>query len=478
VAGLLAAGVAHFVELQTGIAVIATRLLFWLLIALVVTMPAREAISRPASSRSRKARRRPARKPNQTILTRTELLAAELLMGAILATMAFALLNPQADPGKALPGLTLILGGTWVLGGLPWLDSGAFQGQHWLRRYAYVAWTWALAFVVPHLVVSVVLGDGTLALYVYVVYLAATAGLIAVMLARPGQAELPFAGSWAWVYLILGALVAMLIVRTNLDVARADIDVKLGLSYANAARFDDAIPLFERATHLAPYQDSYALYLAGAYAEKARTLGPPDSEAWFQRAQEALEWGQRLNPLNPDHPAKLGLLHRLWGDAATDPDPRRQHLQQALSYYRQAASLAPQSAQIHSEMGLTYQALGDLEAAIAEYERAANLNPRSLEHHLRLADALLARGDLGAAVRTFRRAVNFNRDETLKMAQDAVAQRPKDFAAHRDLAVVHWVLGDHDQAIAEMEVALQMAPAEELPALERLMSALESSLQP
>jgi tetratricopeptide (TPR) repeat protein len=475
-AGLLAAGVAHFVELQTGIAVIATRLLFWLLIALVVTMPARETISQPAPSRSRRGRRRLGRRADQANGGRTELVAGGLLMGTLLATIGFALITPQGDPGVTFLALGLILGGTWALGFGVW-DFGFRSGQS-ASVYAYVSWSWALAFLLPHLLFNLVIADGTLALYAYVAYMAVTAGLVAVMLTRPGQAELPFASSWAWMHLTLAALVVMLIISTNLNVARADIDVKLGLSYANAGRFDEAIPLFERATRLAPYQDSYALYLAGAYAEKGRTLGPPESETWFQRAQGALEWGQRLNPLNPDHPAKLGLLHRLWADAALDPSSRRQHLQQAVSYYQEAATLSPQAAQIHSEMGLAYQALGDLDAAIAEYERAATLNPRTLELHLRLADALLARGDLGSAVRAFRRAVTFNREGVVRMAQDAVAQRPQDFAAHRDLAVLHWVLGDRDQAVAEMEVALQMAPAEDQPALQRLMTVLQSSELP
>ncbi len=476
VAGLLAAGVAHFVELQTGIAVIATQLLFWLLIALVVTMPAREALSQRTPSRSRKRPRRPGRRADQANGGRAELMASGLLMGAVLATIAFALITPQGNPGVAFLALGLILGGTWALGFGVW--DFEFRSGRPLGAYAYVSWSWALAFLLPHLFVNLVLADGTLALYVYVVYMAVTAGLIAIVLARPGEVELPFARSWAWMHLILAALVAMLIISTNLDVARADIEVKLGLSYANAGRFDEAIPLFERATRLAPYQDSYALYLAGAYAEKARTLRAAESETWFQRAQEALEWGRKLNPLNPDHPAKLGLLHWLWADAGLDPDSRRQHLQQALSYYQEAATLAPQSAQIHSEMGLTYQALGDLDKAIAEYERAATLNPRALEHHLRLADAVLARGDLGSAVRAFRHAVSVNRDETLRMAREAVSRHSGDFAPHRDLAILHWVLGDHEKAVGEMEVALQMAPPEERPALERFMSALKSSPQP
>ena len=128
---LLSAIVAHFVEIQFGIAITATRTYFWLYAALVAIIghywqeePAPEAAaetSPPDSPRQRRGRRRRGRGKLQTSnfkLPNLELLTHSLLVGLILATTSFDLITHQFDlraNGPVIFGLLFVI---WLFGGV------------------------------------------------------------------------------------------------------------------------------------------------------------------------------------------------------------------------------------------------------------------------------------------------------------------------------------------------------------------------
>jgi tetratricopeptide (TPR) repeat protein len=119
------------------------------------------------------------------------------------------------------------------------------------------------------------------------------------------------------------------------------------------------------------------------------------------------------------------------------------------------------------------QALDHLDLAIVHLERAAQLGPRVLDAHLLLGQAYLDRGDFDRAAEAYRQAVKLDRDGALKAKESEVRAAPQSGVAHRNLALMYWVVGRHEEAMAEAQTALQMAPADDRSGLERLIAALQ-----
>jgi tetratricopeptide (TPR) repeat protein len=74
--------------------------------------------------------------------------------------------------------------------------------------------------------------------------------------------------------------------------------------------------------------------------------------------------------------------------------------------------------------------------------------------------------------------VKLDRDGALKAKESEARAAPQSWTAHRNLALMYWVMGRHEEAMAEAQAALQMAPADDRPGLERFIVALQSVPQP
>jgi Flp pilus assembly protein TadD len=100
---------------------------------------------------------------------------------------------------------------------------------------------------------------------------------------------------------------------------------------------------------------------------------------------------------------------------------RSKDYEAALDHFRQATTLAPESAEYHNNLGYTLYRLGDADGAVRTLEEVVRRHPRRQVALANLADAYLLRGDTVRAV------------ETLEML---LAQRPT--AGRRSAA--RWVL--------------------------------------
>jgi tetratricopeptide (TPR) repeat protein len=232
------------------------------------------------------------------------------------------------------------------------------------------------------------------------------------------------------------------------------------MSYGNAGQWDASIASFRQALKLAPDQDFYCIFLAGACVEKAKIASGADERiAWLEEAQKALQRGKELNPLNPDHTAKLGLLYRSWGEMTAESADRKEKLLQAAEYYSQAAKLSPHSLPILTEWGQVYYLLGEYDQAIEKYQRAIQLNGRYIDSYLLLGDTYMAMGDLEQAEKIYQQAVELDKNS---------------FQAHSGLGQVYAQQGKIEAAIAELQTARDLAPASEKSRLEGLIAQLQA----
>ncbi len=472
---LLAAVMAHFIEIQSGIAIVATRTYFWLYAALLVVigfygrgMPAGASVPAPTVPGRRRKRRE--EKGSQPLarwleLGRTSVLSISLLTGLSLAALAFAFLGFPTNVQRQALGILGLLLAVWLAGNLiiAGQASNGAGGEDRLPTYPLLSVGWFFIFMLGHWL-SLQLGSdlaSVLVVYNLYVYLFLTIGASAVTLLREAPLPAPlWRKSRGWLYPVVVVAVILLIYVTNLNSIRADIYYKQGMSYANTGQWDASIASFRQALKLAPDQDFYCIFLAGACGEKAKIVSSMEERiAWLEEAQKALQRGEELNPLNPDHTAKLGLLYLAWGEMTIEPAERKEKLHQAEEYYSRAAKLSPHSLPILTEWGQVYYLLGEYDQAVENYQRAIQLNRRYIKSYLLLGDTYMARGDLEQAEKAYRQASELDK---------------KSFQAHSGLGRVYALQGKIEAAITELQIARDLAPASEKSRLEELIAQLQA----
>lgn len=345
-AALLMAILGHFVEINFGIAIAATRTTFWAFVGLLVVLglewlpalvsPAAEAangMSKPTAKsgqnahRSRSARRRVARAASES--WGPAVVALSLMAVFLLGTLAYDFINNpnrSTDPGAIMwRSLTVISskdlaspGGLVIV-----VFSGAIFGVIGLSEYHREGllevrdprewWNIALTFVgiaffgflifagilagvqalLPQIPVQtvedVVAVAETLANVLGRYYGLIFVSLIAIGLILMWESDLPkswgHTASWV-VFLVLLVLSVPLIGRYCYDLIRADIIYKQGGAFANnsdATQRQIGIAHYERAIELAPREDYYFLFLGKAYLELAQT--PSELITDTQRAE-------------------------------------------------------------------------------------------------------------------------------------------------------------------------------------------------
>jgi len=478
---LFSALVAHFIEIQSGIAIAVTRTYFWVYAALMavialsvqeepvpVRAPAKSLPTKPPSKRSKgKQRRKKARAPSAgkraTCIEgphRASLLSYSLLIGLLLMTMGFDFITHEFNlrSGFTIVGLFLLV---WLLSGMVVivevakgfaLSKDRDSWAHLLLVYSLPSLGCLFAFL-PFRIASLPLGSDTAnAIVVYCLYLFLNILAIAVALVRgislPTRLWRP---ANCWLYFVSIMVIVVLIYTTNLSVIRADIYFKQGLSYQAIERWDISISLYRRALELAPEQDRYYLSLGQAYLRKAQ-LNTNERSNWFEEAQRALERAREISPLNPDHYGNLGNLYHYWAQAMTDPVEQTEKLKVSLGYYRQATTMSPHN---HGRL----------------------LAKDIIHADLLLGDAYMEMGKFDSAARAYKQAIELDPVEALKEKVNAVRDSPDDFASHCNLAMLYQQLGRIDEAIEEAKAAIHLAPTEKRGGLGDLARQFEAQKQ-
>jgi len=242
---LLSAIVAHFVEIQFGIAITATRTYFWLYAALLAiighrwqqrpepfgsaqgrsvereeTIPeaATETLP-PDSSRQRRGRRRRGRRrdrdrPSVGILARLSgsAVSYSLLVGLILATTGFDLVTHQFDLRVNGPVVFGLLFAIWLLGGILALISNLESPISNLSTYALGSLFCFLPFIAVHAVIVLPGAGIERATAIYYAYLFSVIFAVAVALMTGSNPGLPVYRFRAWwLYPIIGIGVFLLV---------------------------------------------------------------------------------------------------------------------------------------------------------------------------------------------------------------------------------------------------------------------------
>jgi tetratricopeptide (TPR) repeat protein/O-antigen ligase len=473
---LLSALIAHFVEIQSGIAITATRAYFWLYAALLVIIgyhwreepvPEVAEASPLDSRRQQRGRRRRGRsqkvdRPFELWTLNFELLAYSLLVGLIMATTGFDLITHQFDLRANGPVIFGLLFAIWLLGRIPTLTSN-FQlptsnpsaslraGFRFpisdFSTYVLGSLFCFLPLIAAHSLI-VLPGAGveraTVVFYIYIfsVILAVAFALMmgsvqsSKLKAQSSNFRLPTSNFRFWtlnfgVY-ILSFLALLVIFNTNLKAAQADIYYKFALSSEETGEIDKAIALYRHAIQLAPRWDQYYASLGWAYGLKATTASDASQRAaLFEESRKALDHARQMSPLDPDIAAKLGYVYWNWASLTPDPEERAEKLEAALAHYQQAVTLSPVNhgqllkddiVRAHLYLGATYTAIGKLSQAAEAYQKADEMAPDSYEGHKGLASVYLQLGRLDEALEEAKTARDLAPEEERPGLDDLIAQ--------------------------------------------------------
>ncbi|HEX2909330.1 MAG TPA: O-antigen ligase family protein [Chloroflexia bacterium] len=138
----------------------------------------------------------------------------------------------------------------------------------------------------------------------------------------------------------------------------ADTVYKQGYNLASAKQWDRATPYLQQAVTYAPNEDFYALYLGQAYlelAQEANTAGAKDKTkqanvpVYLKASEAQLMRANQISPLNPDHYANLARLYSRW--AELEPQRGTEMVQRAIAEYKKVVdNYAPNNARLWAEL--------------------------------------------------------------------------------------------------------------------------------
>ena len=153
----------------------------------------------------------------------------------------------------------------------------------------------------------------------------------------------------------------------------AKLHIKLGILHLGQAKPELAKAAFERALELTPDNISAHTGMANSLAALKDNDG----------AMAILGAGLKLHPKSPTLLSELGRLHRTLGD-----------LGQAEAHYAQAASIEPNAASLHYNLGSTFLHQHKTDDAKQALKRAIEISPNMAEAHAHLGMAMMMDGDL------------------------------------------------------------------------------------
>lgn len=255
---------------------------------------------------------------------------------------------------------------------------------------------------------------------------------------------------------IMLVIVLSLSYFTNWRVIQADIAFKLAEPFANSGQWAAANYLYQRAKDHAPDEDYYDLFLGRGYLELAKTVtDEAEKRSIFQNAEADLLKAQKTNPLNPDHTANLARLYSWWALQTQDLAERQARGLTSDEYYSRVLVLSPNNARLWTEWGVLHlDVLQQPDRGFALIDTALEIDPEYDWPYALLGNyySQVARQteDPDEKAENFHKAIEYYRQ---------AIEYYKNLNYFYALASIYQVMDDPESLITVLEESLQYAKA-------------------
>ncbi len=478
---LLFSGIlAHFVEINVGIAVGATRLLFWIYTALLVVLGVYfGSTTRTAGAAPKRGGAAEDEAPKRVLPVMSA------MAGLLLVTMAYGFFARSLPAEKTWPTWGF-LAATWLLAGLLLLAEARADGATppSLRAAGAYAGLSLLPAGLFFLAQAVGLDAAFHRLLLYLLIVLGVLAAAALGLARSALPAAPRASRRVAALALVATLGAgAFLYQTNVRIVQANMHHLTARNAFQQKDYDRATAAYRRALALDPGQALYQLELAQLLASRpARpTETAAEREAPFREAERILVQAAARNPYEPYHRAALAEVYRRWAARTPEAPRRAEHYQQALDAYADAVRINPENVLVWRRWAETYEELGDRTRALETYNRVLAWDSTNAALYVRLGTLYRAEGQWPLAAAMYEGALRYSTaplpavhyalalvyrhlerpEDALRQSERAVALAP-DEPGYRDALIdLYQRLGRCREALEQMRAALQRWPAHE-----------------
>lgn len=307
---------------------------------------------------------------------------------------------------------------------------------------------------------------------------------------------------------LIHVLALVLSIFINLRPFQANGIARAFNSYVEHGQYSTAVEVGKQMLELDPWQDAYFFGVADAAVDYANTLTGQQGMVEYLIAEEYYKQAYNLNPLYYHNVIGMAHIYRLWAAASLDPATRRERVAQSERFYAEALEGKPYRVKLWVEWADLREEFGDLQGARQKIDIAIKIDNTYAPAYRLSADLYLnesdkqsdptkraellnmAAKDLAAGIEMMnRRSENpsfallqlgdvYTRLQQYDQAREAYLQAEKlglgdsQWKVYQKLAEVSGKMDNPASQREYLKQAIAIAPAEEISALQTALNLL------